>query len=382
MKNAAPTLCRGLILSCLMSSAAFCQTPPESFDDLAREAEAALDTNPARAADLYRKALELRPGWPEGWFYLGAANYGLNRYREARDAFEKGIPLAPSNGTAWGFLGLCDYGLGKFSQALDEIAKGEQIGLGPNVGFETAVRQRAALILIRGSFFDKAIAQLQPLTKHNVEDPAVVEAVGLCALASPRTPDELSPPRRAVVDLAGKALWAATSQHPEEAKAGFERLLATYPNEPGVHYAHGLYLMDFDQAAALAEFRKELAANPKHWPSLLVAAFLETRQGDTDQSLQAAREAETFAPPAFRWLCDAEIGRALLAANQPEKAIPAFEDSVRLEPTNAQTHFYLEQAYRLAGRRADAQREKAEFVRLKSIEDPLSLPGLVRATQR
>jgi hypothetical protein len=55
---------------------------------------------------------------------------------------------------------------------------------------------------------------------------------------------------------------------------------------------------------------------------------------------------------------------------------------VKLQPDNAQTHFYLEQAYRRVGRKSDAQREKAEFVRLKSLQDPLALPGVVNSTSR
>ena len=366
----------------LCALCAYAAPQQQDFDSLAQAAQAVIDTNPVQAAELYRKALALKPDWPEGWFYLGGAEYGQGHFQQARDAFEKGLPLSQNSGTAWGFLGLCDYELGHYDKAIEEIAKGEEIGLGDNVGFETAVRQRAALILIRGSFFDKAIAQMQPLTKHQVNDPAVVEAVGLCALARPDDPAKLTPAQKGVVDLAGQALWAATSQRPEDAKAGYEKLMATYANEPGVHYAHGLYLMDFDQAAALAEFRKEIAADPAHWPSLLVAAFLETREGNTDVSLKYAEDALKLAPKAFHWLCYAEIGRSLLAAGNPEKAAAAFEESVKREPNNAQTHFYLEQAYRLSGRREEAQKEKAEFIRLKAAEDPLSLPGLIRATQQ
>jgi Flp pilus assembly protein TadD len=69
------------------------------------------------------------------------------------------------------------------------------------------------------------------------------------------------------------------------------------------------------------------------------------------------------------------MGRALLAKEQPEKAVPLFERAVKLQPENAQTHFYLEQAYRRVGRKSDAQRERDEFVRLKAQQDPQSLPG-------
>ncbi len=353
-----------------------------NFDDLSRRAEAALDTNPAEAATLYRQALDLQPTWPEGWLYLGGALYRLNRYTEAVDAFHKGLDLDATRGAGWGFLGLCEYELGHFDKAISAIAKGEQLGLGANNAFEAAVRQRAALILIRSSLFDQAMSQLQPLSKFQENAPAVIETVGLCALGIAAEPSKLPEARRKVVDMAGKAMWAATCQHPQDAEAGFRDLLAAYPAEPGVHYAYGLYLMDIDQHGALTQFQAELQKNPNHWPTLLVTAFLETREGDPDTAMEYATRAAKLAPASFKWLCDAEEGRALLAKNEPEKAVPFLEESVKLSPENAQTHFYLEQAYRRAGRKADAQREKAEFVRLKAQQDPLALPGLMNNTNR
>ena len=365
----------------LLAGLAAAQTT-DNFDDLARRAEAALDTNPAEAATLYKQALDQRPAWPEGWFYLGGALYRLSRYREAVDAFHKGLDLAPQNGNAWAFLGLAEYELGHLDGALTDIGKGEQAGLGSNAGFEAAVRQRAAMILIHSSLFDQAMSQLQPLSKHPENSAGVVEAVGLCALAVSTEPSKLSASRRKVVEMAGQAMWAATAQRPKDAEDGFHQLLADYPSEPGVHYAFGLYLMDTDQHAALEQFEKELSLNPTHWPTLLVSAFLKTREGAPDVALQLAERARKLVPASYHWLCDAEMGRALLAQDQPAKAVPLFEESVKLQPDNAQTHFYLEQAYRRVGRKADAQREKAEFVRLKSLQDPLALPGVVNSTSR
>lgn len=355
---------------------------PDDFDDLSRRAQAALDSQPAQAAELYKQALDLRPAWPPGWFYLGGALYRLGRYAECIEAFHKGLDLAPENGNAWAFLGLSEFELGHPQKALSDIGKGEQLGLGSNIGFETAVRYRAASILIRASLFDQAMSQLQPLAKHQVNSAAVIEAVGLCALAIAEEPAKLPKARLKVVEMAGQAMWAATSQRPQDSETGFRDLLAAYPREPGVHYAFGLYLMDTDQHTALEEFEKELAINPTHWPALLVTAFLETRQGTPDVALQLAERASKLAPSSYFWLCNAERGRALLAKDQPEKAVPLLEESVKLQPDNAQTHFYLEQAYRLTGRKSDAQRERAEFVRLKAQQDPLSMPGVVNSTSR
>ncbi len=332
-----------------------------------------IDAQPAQAATLYRQALAIRPTWPEGWFYLGGALYRTGNFAEARDAFRKGIPLSADNGRAWAFLGMCERELGDSQHALEDIEKGERLGLGGNIEFDIAVRVQGALLLIKDSLYDRAMAQVQPLGKLQVENPAVTLVVGLCALASDDRPEQLSPQRRKVVDLAGEAIWDAASQRSDQALEAFKKLIAAYPNEPGVHYAHGLYLMESDQTAALAEFQKEFAASPRHWPSLLIAAQLETAQGSPELAMQLLEQASKLAPAGYRWLCEAETGRALLSMDQPTKAIPHFEQSVQLQPTNAQTHFYLEQAYRRDGRKADAQREKAEFARLKANEDPLSL---------
>ncbi|HVP00339.1 MAG TPA: tetratricopeptide repeat protein [Bryobacteraceae bacterium] len=348
----------------------------QSFEDLARKAESMVDQGPAQAAALFKQALDLRPSWPEGWFYLGGALYRLDRYTEARDAFLKGLDLSPQNGMAWGFLGMTEYELGDLKKAAIDIDKAEKIGLGPNLGFEAAVRQRGAMILIRSSLFDQAMAQLQPLAKRGENSAQVVEAVGLCALAVAAEPEKLPEARRKVVDMAGAAMWAATSQRPKDAKDGFAALLDKYPNEPGVHYAAGLFLMDSDQQAALEEFHRELKQSPNHWPTMLVTAFLETRSGQPDVSLQWADKARQLAPQGYMWLCDAETGRALLAKDQPEKAVPYFERAVKQQPDNAQTHFYLEQAYRRAGRKEDAAKERAEFTRLKALQDPLAVPGI------
>src|ERR1039458_59696 len=121
-----------------------------------------------------------------------------------------------------------------------DIRKGEELGLGRNPQFETAVRVGAAHLLIQSSAFDEALAQLQLLTEYPDDPPAAEEAMGLCALASPDDIARITPQRRAVVDLAGKAAWALAGQHHDMAAAEYRQLLAQYPKEPGGHYGYGL----------------------------------------------------------------------------------------------------------------------------------------------
>jgi predicted Zn-dependent protease len=348
----------------------------EQFEDLSRRAQAALDSHPEDAIQLYKQALAIRPDWPEGWLYMGGALYQKGSYAEATDALRKGIGLAPFFANGWALLGLSESQLDDPEQALADIRKGEELGLGGNVPFETAVRVRAALLLIRSSAFDEALAQLQPLTKYHDNPPPVEEAMGLCALASPDDIARITPQRRAVVDLAGKAAWALASQHRDVAAASYRQLLEQYPNEPGVHYADGLYLMETDVTAALAEFQKEVQNNPKHWPALLVIASIQIRQGAPEQAIESLHAAMKAVPTKYRWLCHMNLGRANLDADNVTAAISELEDAVRQKPSSATAHFVLAEAYRHAGRKADAEREKAEFEKTKVEQDPLGVPAL------
>jgi predicted Zn-dependent protease len=70
------------------------------------------------------------------------------------------------------------------------------------------------------------------------------------------------------------------------------------------------------------------------------------------------------------------LGRADLDANNPDAAIGELENAVRQMPSSANVHFFLAQAYRQAGRKADADRERTEFEKIKAQQDPLGVPAL------
>ena len=348
----------------------------ESFEDLARRAGSVLDSRPSEAAELYQRALAIRPDWAEGWMSLGGALYQLNRCAEATDAFRKGIKLAPGIGNAWAFLGLCEAELDDPDQALADIRKGEALGLHGNWQFEVAVRVRAAQLLMKASSFDEAPEQLLPLALRQ-EDSAVIEqTMGLAALGLGAAFPELPPEKRAVVALAGKAAWALASERPAEAAEAYEQLLARYPDEPGVHYAYGLYLTETNVVAAFAEFQKEAQNNPKHWPSLIMIGSLRIRQGEPEPAIQSLRQALKYVPAKHRWLCHVELGRAILMSGNLDVATTEFETAARLLPSNPQVHLFLAQVYRRAGRTEDARRQAAEFENLKAQQDPAGLPGL------
>jgi len=367
---------------CLCATASGQASQFERFEQLARRAEQVLDANPAEAVRLYREALKIRPAWVDGWLYMGAALYQLERYAEATHALRKGLELAPRIGTAWALLGLCEAELDNVEQGLADIAKGEQLGLGANLDFEVAVRVKAARLLLARGSFDEAMGKMYPLSKKKTDHPAIEEIMGLSALAVYRDSGSLTPEQREMVRIAGKAAWAGGAGRPAEALAGYDELVRKYPKAPGVHYARALYLMESDPKAALEEFRQEVENTPDHWPALLMLANLEIRQGQPDEALKHLERALELVPVSYRWICHASIGQAHLTAGRLEPAIAKLEKATRLVSGNAQIHYYLSQAYRRAGRKEDAARELAEFQRLKEIEDPLALPAFQPGARR
>ncbi len=336
------------------------------FDDLAQRAQASLDADPAQAVTLYTEALRLRPQWAEGWTFRGAGLLRLERYPDAEESLKKSIALAPDSGTAWGFLALAAYGLHDYDGALANAMKGETLGLGANPGFESAVRQSAAFALIRQGRFDEAIGQLQPLAKYGDKSQGVIIAAGLCALASAQLPEQIAASQMPLIQLAGEAQWAATSNRPQEADQLFRTLLASFGTAAGVHYAYGLYLMESDQEAALKEFRTETAAHPDAWAAWLVSASLETKAGAPETALADVDKALPLVPAAARWRCNVEAGKAHQLLGKTADAVADFQRAIRTHPEYPQLHFYLSQAYGHLGRHADAQREKAEFLRLNA----------------
>ncbi len=363
-----PHCCRYWLLAGLLS---IVPVAAQSFDDLARRASEALDSHPEQAAALYQQALAIRPNWAEGWLYRGTALFQLGRFGEARDSFRQGIALAPGKGTPVAFLGMCEYELGDYRQALADILKGEAIGLADNPGFVAEVRRRAALIYLRNSAFPQALAQLRPLARTGIQSPAVDEVLGLSVLNLHDLPATLPPPRRPLVELAGKAAWASLAERADEAGPLFEQLVAQFPNEPGVHYMNGVFLLDHDPEAAEKEFRKELSISPGHVLARVQLALLLGRNGDSAAAVQMAQEAVRLdrSDP----LCQVTLGRAQLGAGHTAEAIAALERGERMAPQVARTHFYLEQAYRRAGRDADARREKAEWDRLRAQQEPVEV---------
>ncbi len=336
----------------------------DNFETLSRRAAAALDTQPGEAVQLYQRALKLHPVWPEGWFYLGASEYQLKHFPQATIAFSQAVELAPQNGPARAFLGLAEYQLREFDKSLTDLQRGTSLGTEGNPRFSSDVHTHLAVLLSRQAHFGPALEQLEPLAKAGDNSEPVITAFGLAVLQQSLLPPDIPADKRSVVEGAGRAVWSFYAEKPDEAQALFEQLVKEHGSERGVHYAYAMSLVPRDPDLALGELRRELGINPNHLYACVEAALLEMKRGEFGESLKLAARGVQLGPDYS--LAHAALGRALLKAGQSEKAMSELETAIRLAPQDALLHFYLEQAYLRAGRNADAEKEKAEYYRLKA----------------
>ena len=67
-----------------------------------------------------------------------------------------------------------------------------------------------------------------------------------------------------MIRMAGQAALALEAQHSDEAERLFTQMVADYPNEPGVHFLYGAFLLDIRPEDGIRELKKELEVSPSN----------------------------------------------------------------------------------------------------------------------
>ncbi len=76
-----------------------------------------------KAAEAFRKAIQIKQDFPEAYLNLGVSYAGLGRYNEARGAFEKVIQIMPGSADAYENLGAVFGKLGMYDDAIRTLKK-------------------------------------------------------------------------------------------------------------------------------------------------------------------------------------------------------------------------------------------------------------------
>jgi tetratricopeptide (TPR) repeat protein len=335
-----------------------------TFDQFAKLGDSARDGGRLQEAiENYGKALEIRPKWPEGWWYVGTILYEMDRYPEARDALRNLVALDPERGQAWGMLGLCEYQTREYDRAVISLQRGRKLGFAGNKEIESVVRYHTALLYIRVGQFEIAFDILGEFVRAANNSAKVIEAFGMTLLRLPMLPAEVPEDKREQVMLAGQAGFFMAARRRDFANSAFQKLLKEYPNEPNVHYSFGVFLLSEDADTAIKEFEHELKISPLHVPSMVQLAFEYLKRDEYSNALPLAEKSVELAPRMFP--ARNVLGRVFLGLGQIDKAIEQLEEGVRLAPSSPEMHFALARAYTRAGRKQDAARERETFKRLQ-----------------
>ncbi|HMC62931.1 MAG TPA: tetratricopeptide repeat protein [Candidatus Solibacter sp.] len=333
-------------------------------------AEARIQNRIEDAIGLYRQAVQLHPSWTEGWWFLGELLYDQNNYPEARDSLRRLIALDQTTGPGFALLGLCEFETKDYAKSLNHIYQARRLGLGDDPQIRRVVLFHEMLLLTRIEEYESAMQVLMSVVKDGGAGPAVIVAAGIAGLRRPIFPEELPPGDKDLIESAGRAVCAMALRDPAAAQASFAELVAAYPKAPNVHYLYGSFLSATDKDAGLLEYQKELELNPKHTEALATIALEHEARGDLDTAISYARRA--VEADAHFFGAHAVLGKLLANAGQAEEGIKELEIARQQAPDSPQVHFSLATAYSMAGKKAEAARERAEFARLRKLAVEIS----------
>jgi predicted Zn-dependent protease len=319
-----------------------------AFDTIARAATGEREAGKtAEAIADYRRALELRQDWQEGWWYLGTLQYDSDHYAEAVPAFQKLAQLAPAMGPAWNFLGLCEFEVKDYSNALVHLEKGQALSSDEDPEIARVAKYHLALLLNRNGEFERASAMLVSAFGQSQLPPQAKVALGLALLRAPLLPNELDPSRDAQVHAAGEA--AAFMQQSDSARAldSLRSLIKSYPATPYLHYAYGKALAAAGKDhEALLQQRQEAETSPQSALPQEQISLLELRLEHPQEALRAAEQAVRLAPDSSA--AHRVLAESLQALDKKEVAAQEFATTVKLAPEKPQPEERIARLYALA----------------------------------
>jgi tetratricopeptide (TPR) repeat protein len=209
------------------------------FEDLVRQATSAREQGkPDEAIRYYQQALQIRPEWAEGWWYVGSLLYDSNRFAEAIPAFAKVAALDSTLGPAWSFRGLCAFETGDYPEALADLVKGHELGSAGVPEIAKVADYHLALLLIRNGEYDRATALLSSEFVRGQTPDQIKVALGLALLRVPLLPDEVDPSKDSVVATAGGIAVMLAQNQRAEALQALQQAIKDYPDIPNLRSAY------------------------------------------------------------------------------------------------------------------------------------------------
>ena len=346
-----------------------------NFAQLSRQADQAREAHDFnRAVKLYRQALAQHPRWAQGWWSLGTIYYDVNSYQNAAHAFQRLTVIEPKNGTSFAMLGLSLFELSQDDQALQDIQAARKLGIQTNEELHRVVLYHEGLLFLRKNKFRSAQEALTLLASEGATENSAALALGMSVLLvhPSKLPPEGSLGYGTILRI-GEAETLSAEKKFEEGKHIYASAVEETPSFPNLHYAYGRFLVKIDESdQAITEFEEEIQNNPSH-----VQARLEIAAGryriDSAAGVKYAEEAVRLDPqlPFGHYL----LGLLYLDTADTMKAIRELEVAQRGYSKESKIYFALGNAYAQAGRKQDAARARAMFLRRTAENKETSEPS-------
>lgn len=336
-----------------------------NFEQLSRAAEQARnESRDDEAMRFYQQALQLRPTWPEGLWYLSTLLYEKERYSEARDHLRRFLALNPQTGPAWALLGMSEFQTREYARSLDHLQRAMSLGLGDRKEMAQSTFYFVAVLRTRFEHYTDSMNLLMAMVKSDQKTDLLVEPIGLAALRLPFLPAEIPADRRALVRLAGLAVLAMEAQRQEDTEKLFQQMMTDYGTEPGVHFLYGAFLMDQRPEEGMREMKRELEISPSSVAARVRMAEQLLKDEKPADALQLAQQAIELEPDSST--ARLILGESLIATGDSTKGIAELEKARDAAPERVRTHWDLLRAYTAAGRPEDAKREKEAIEKLNT----------------
>ena len=256
----------------------------------------------AQAEALYRAVLAQSPNLPDALHLLGCTLSKTGKPAEAVDLISRAIALDPKQPVFQHNLGLAFLAAGRKSEAISAFAR--CLLLKPD---SHNARLQLGTALSDIGQFDQAVECLTPLLQVAPKEPGLHYNLGNCYF------------RKATSILPGEDPSVLRTT-PAEQQALLEKAVAAY--------------------------EKAISLDPRFAPARNNLAMTLWVMHRPDEAIAAWRRAATEVPDFPTWY---NLGRALAERDQPDEAIDAIENSLRLNATHPDPFNNLGNVYRQRG---------------------------------
>ena len=317
----------------------------DSFEMLAKQATAAREEGKAEEAiHFYEGALQQKPDWTDGLWYLGILYADAGRYRDAIPAFQKVTTAYPKLGPAWAYLGLCEFESKDYKSSLGHLQNAKQLGFAEAPGVEKVATYHLALLLNLNGQFEDAWELLASKLGRNQLAEQTKTALALALLRVPLLPDQVDPSKDALIDAAGETAGDLAEGNFDRALLGFQQMLKAYPTTPFLHYAYGSALIFRSRyPEAEAQLREEVKLTPKSALPFMRLAIIAMKQHHAQDALPMAERAVQLAPESA--LAHEILGRILSDLGKAEEAAKESEAAEKLKPEKPDIDPEIARAY-------------------------------------